>query len=64
MMRCIACVRHAFGIEDQLKVTAAAVNGESYEVRSNTWAKNEHGAKVLVERMRKVRAWFFEEDGS
>ena len=26
-------------------------------------AKNEQGEKVLVERMRKVRAWFFEQDG-
>jgi acetylornithine/succinyldiaminopimelate/putrescine aminotransferase len=51
------------GIEEQLKVAAAAVKGESYEVRRNTWAKNEQGEKVLVERMRKVRAWFFEQDG-
>lgn len=50
------------GIEEQLKVAAAAVNGESYEVQSKAWAKNEHGEKVLVERMRKVRAWFFEQD--
>jgi len=51
------------GIEEQLKVAAAAVKGESYEVRRKVWAKNEHGEKVLVERMRKVRAWFFEQDG-
>ncbi|MDC1229500.1 hypothetical protein N8Z63_07380 [Octadecabacter sp.] len=43
------------GIEEQLKVAAAAANGESYEVRRKVWAKNEHGEKVLVERMRKVR---------
>jgi len=51
------------GIEEQLKVAAAAVKGESYEVRRKVWAKDEHGEKVLVERMRKVRAWFFEQDG-
>ncbi len=51
------------GIEEQLKVAAAAVTGESYEVRRKVWAKNEHGEKVLTERMRKVRAWFFEQDG-
>ena len=51
------------GIEEQLRVAAAALKGESYEVRRNTWAKNEHGEKVLTERMRKVRAWFFEQDG-
>lgn len=27
------------------------------------WAKNEQGEKVLVEKMRAVRAWFFEQDG-
>ncbi len=51
------------GIEEQLKAADAAVNGESYEVQRKTWAKNDHGEKVLVERMRKVRPWFFEQDG-
>jgi carbamoylphosphate synthase large subunit len=51
------------GIEEQLKVAEAAVKGESYEVLKKTWAKNEQGEKVLVERMRKVRKWFFEQDG-
>ena len=51
------------GIEEQLKVVAAVVKGESYEVQRKVWAKNEHGEKVLTERMRKVRAWFFEQDG-
>jgi hypothetical protein len=49
--------------EEQLKVAEAAFKGESYEVRRKAWAKNEQGEKVLVERMRKVRAWFFEQDG-
>ena len=51
------------GIDEQLKVAAAAVDGEAYEVQRKAWAKNEHGEKVLVERKRKVRAWFFEQDG-
>jgi len=51
------------GVEEQLKVAEAAQKGESYETRRKTWAKNEQGEKVLVERMRKVRAWFFEQDG-
>jgi carbamoylphosphate synthase large subunit len=51
------------GIEEQLKVAEAAVKGENYEVLKKTWAKNEQGEKVLVERMRKVRKWFFEQDG-
>jgi carbamoylphosphate synthase large subunit len=44
-------------------VAEAAVKGESYEVLKKTWAKNEQGEQVLVERMRKVRKWFFEQDG-
>ncbi|WP_170381167.1 hypothetical protein [Ruegeria atlantica] len=51
------------GIDEQMKVVAAATKGESYEVAKKTWAKNEQGEKVLVERMRAVRAWFFEQDG-
>lgn len=51
------------GINEQLKVQAAALDGEEYEVARKTWTKNEQGEKVLVERMRKVRPWFFEQDG-
>ena len=50
------------GIEEQLKVAAAALKGETYEVRRKVWAKNADGEKELTERMRKVRAWFFEQD--
>lgn len=51
------------GIEEQLNVAAAALKGESYEVKRKYWGKNEHGEKVFVDRMRKVRPWFFEQDG-
>ena len=51
------------GIEEQVKVAAAALKGESYETTRKTWGANEHGEKVLVEKQRKVRAWFFEQDG-
>lgn len=51
------------GIEEQLKVAEATLKGEIYEVRRKVWTKNEQGEKVLIERMRKVRAWFFEQDG-
>ena len=50
------------GLEDQLKVAEFALKGESYEVRRKVWAKNEQGEQVLIERMRKIRAWFFEQD--
>jgi hypothetical protein len=51
------------GIQEQIKAAEAAVKGESYQVQRQTWAKNEHGEKVLVDRMRKVRPWFFKQDG-
>ena len=53
----------ATGIEEQLKIAEAAMKGESYEIQRKTWVKNEQGEKVLVERMGKARAWFFEQDG-
>lgn len=50
-------------IEEQLKAAGAAVKGETYTAKLKTWAKNEQGEKVLVDRVRKVRTWFFERDG-
>ncbi|PHO04186.1 hypothetical protein CSC82_11680 [Rhodobacteraceae bacterium 4F10] len=51
------------GIEEQMKVAAAALKGESFEKLNKTWVTNDSGEKVLVEKLRKVRAWFFEQDG-
>lgn len=53
----------AAGIEEQMKVAAAAMKGESFEKLNKTWVTNDSGEKVLVEKLRKVRAWFFEQDG-
>jgi hypothetical protein len=53
-----------FAIDEQMKVATAAMDGETYEVKRQTWAKNEQGEQVLVDRMRKVRPWFFQQDGS
>lgn len=50
-------------IEEQLKAASAAVKGETYTAKVKTWAKNEQGEKVLIDRVRKVRTWFFERDG-
>lgn len=50
------------GIEEQLQVTDAALKGESYEVPRKTWTRNEQGEKVLVDKLRRVRPWFFERD--
>lgn len=51
------------GIDEQINVAAAAMKGESYETTRKIWATDENGAKVLVEKQRKVRAWFFKQDG-
>ncbi len=50
-------------IEEQVKAADAAAKGESYEVARKSWVKNEQGEKVLVDKLRKVRPWFFEQDG-
>ncbi len=50
-------------IEEQMNAAAAAAKGESYEVTRKSWVKNEQGEKVLVDKLRKVRPWFFEQDG-
>ena len=50
-------------IEEQAKVFAAKLKGDVHQVRAKGWATNEHGEKVAIERMRQVRAWFFEQDG-
>ena len=53
----------AAAIDEQLNVAAVALKGESYETKRQAWVKNEQGEKVLVDRMRQVRPWFFEQDG-
>ena len=53
----------ADGIAEQVNVAAAAAEGNTYEVTRKTWVKNEQGEKVLIDRTRAVRPWFFEQDG-
>lgn len=53
----------ADGIAEQMSVAAATADGNTYEVTRKTWVKNEQGEKLLVERTRAVRPWFFEQDG-
>lgn len=50
-------------IDDQLKVADAATRGEQYLVKRQRWVKNEAGEKVLVEKQRAVKSWFFAQDG-
>lgn len=51
------------GIEEQLKVADAAMQGQEYTVTRSRWAKNDAGEKVRVQRQKVVRAWFFAQDG-
>ena len=50
-------------LEEQSNVLAAKLNGKIYEKPVQAWVTNESGEKVAVEKMRQVRAWFFEQDG-
>jgi hypothetical protein len=49
-------------IDEQQKVLAAALKGESYII-SATRTRNVQGEKVRIEVERTVRPWFFEQDG-
>ena len=49
-------------IDEQQKVLAAALKGESYTVAATRTRKVE-GEKVRIQVERTVRAWFFEQDG-
>ena len=51
------------GIEEQSSVLAAVLAGEEYTVKAKRWETNETGERTQVERDKRVRAWFFEQDG-
>lgn len=51
------------GIKEQKLVYAAVLNKEDYRIEKNKWMTNEHGERVLTRAMRRVRPWFFEQDG-
>lgn len=50
-------------LDEQVLVAEAAISGKTYEVTRKVWAKNEAGESVLIDRVRKLRPWFFEQDG-
>ena len=50
-------------IEEQLEVQAAAEKGEQYTVATKRWRENDAGERVLVDHQKRVRAWFFAQDG-
>ena len=51
------------GIEEQGRVLAAVLASEEYTVKTKRWETNEAGERTQVERDKRVRAWFFEQDG-
>jgi hypothetical protein len=44
-------------------VLASALEGTDYLKQRSKWMNNEHGERVLVKTQRRVRAWFFAQDG-
>ena len=51
------------GLKEQQLVYAAALKGEDHRVERHKWIDNEQGERVLVKTHRRVRPWFFEQDG-
>jgi hypothetical protein len=51
------------GLKEQKLVYAAALKGDEHRVERAKWMQNEHGTRVLVQTHRRVRPWFFEQDG-
>ena len=50
-------------LEEQQKVLEHYVKGEHYVVTGPKWMRNNHGERVLVQKQRVIRPWFFERDG-
>ena len=50
-------------LEEQQKVLEHHVKGEQYTVTRPKWMQNTHGERVLVQKQRVIRPWFFERDG-
>ena len=51
------------GLKEQKLVYAAALEGKDHRVERHKWIDNEQGERVLVKTHRRVRPWFFEQDG-
>lgn len=51
------------GLKEQQLVHAAALKGEDHRAEKSRWMNNEQGERVLAKTHRRVRAWFFEQDG-
>ena len=53
----------ANAIEEQMAVQAAALKGQEYKVPIKRWEESESGERVQVNAEKRVRPWFFEQDG-
>ena len=51
------------GLKEQKLVYAAALKGDVHQVERSKWMTNEQGERVQVKTHRRVRPWFFEQDG-
>ena len=49
-------------LEEQQKVLEHRMKGEQYTVNRPKWMQNNHGERVLVQKQRVIRPWFFERD--
>ena len=50
-------------LEQQQTVLEHHMKGEQYVVTGPKWKRNNHGERVLVQKQRVIRPWFFERDG-
>jgi hypothetical protein len=50
-------------LKEQKLVYAAALKNEDHRVERHKWMNNELGERVLIKTHRRVRPWFFEQDG-
>ena len=50
-------------LEEQKSVFEAVVRGEDHITERSKWMTNSEGARVLVKTQRRVKPWFFEQDG-
>ena len=51
------------GLKEQKLVHAAALKKEDHRVERDKWMTNDMGERVLVKTHRRIRPWFFEQDG-
>lgn len=51
------------GLKEQQLVYTALLKNEDHRVERHKWMNNELGERVLVKTHRRVRPWFFEQDG-